>query len=180
MPFAIELLFDPQSDESVRKLGNLLEKKRIPTILNAHGASPHVTLAVFEKFTRNRVIPLLTRLAKKFDPIPFSLSSLGSFPGPEKALFLAPVVTPPLIELHQLLHSSLRGIARGAMDYYRPGQWMPHCTLSMGLSSKEVSRAFEYLQGIPFIQKGLYRRLALAEYHPVKEIYSVPLAKPKG
>ncbi len=177
MPFAIELLFDPQTDRSVRRLGLQLEKRKIPTILKAAGTSPHVTLAVFEQFNSARVIPRLARLARRFNPIPFELSSLGNFPGKERALFLAPVVTPVLLKLHGLLHLSLKGLAKGALAYYLPGRWVPHCTLGMGLTQKELNQAFDFLQKTPYAQKGCYSRLALAEYHPVKEIYSVPFVK---
>lgn len=177
MPFAIELLFDAKTDQAVRKLGNLLEKQKIPTILSAHGASPHVTLAVFDKFDRKRMIPLLDRLAGRFRPIPLALSSLGNFPGSERALFLAPVVTPNLLKLHEILHLSLKGLIQGVLPYYLPGRWVPHCTLGMGLSRKDLTRAFEILQKIPYDQKGVCKRLALAEYPPIQEIYSVPLAK---
>ena len=180
MPFAIELLFDAKTDKSVRRLGNLLEKKGISTILSAHGASPHVTLAVFEKFDRKRMLPLLDRLAGRFRPIPLALSSLGNFPGSERALFLAPVVTPNLLKLHELLHLSLKGLIQGVLPYYLPGRWVPHCTLGMGLSRKDLTRAFEILQKIPYDQKGVYKRLALAEYPPIKEIYAVPLALPRN
>lgn len=179
MPFAIELLFDPKTDKAVRRLGNLLEKKWIPTILSARGASPHVTLAVFEAFNRKRVFHLLDRLAGRFHPIPLALSSLGNFPGSERALFLAPVVTPNLLKLHELLHRSLKELAQGLLPYYLPGRWVPHCTLGMGLSRKDLIRAFDILQKIPYDQKGVFKRLAMAEYPPVKEIYSVSLALPK-
>ncbi len=180
MPFAIELLFDAKTDRAVRRLGHLLEHKKIPTILSARGASPHVTLAVFDQFNQGRLLPRMARLARRFNPIPFDLASLGNFPGKERALFLAPVVTPNLLKLHNLLHISLKGLMKGALSYYIPGRWVPHCTLGMGLTPKELNRAFDFLQKVPYAQKGLYNRLALAEYHPVKEIYSVPLALPKG
>jgi 2'-5' RNA ligase len=180
MPFAIELLFDSRTDKAVRKLGRLLENKKIPTILSAPGASPHLTLAVFDKLKQKRMIPLLDKLARRFNPIPFALASLGNFPGKERALFLAPVVTPDLLKLHQSLHLSMKGLIQGELAYYFPGRWVPHCTLGMGLTLGELNQGFDYLQKLPYAQKGRYTRLALAEYHPVKEIYSVPLALPKG
>jgi len=180
MPFALELLFDSRADKAVRKLGQLLENKKIPTILSAPGASPHLTLAVFERFNRKRLIPLLDRLARRFNPIPFELASLGNFPGKERALFLAPVVTPPLLKLHAELHRSLKDMIRGKLSYYLPGRWIPHCTLGMGLTRAELSNGFEILQKVSYVQRGLYNRLALAEYHPIKELHSVPLALRKG
>jgi 2'-5' RNA ligase len=180
MPFAIELLFDPKTDKSVRRIGERLEKIRIPTILSGEGASPHVTLAVFDKYSRNRIPPLLNHLARRFSPIPFSFSSLGSFPGAERALFLSPVMTPELLKLHSQLHGSIKHLTKGALSYYKPGSWVPHCTLGLGLSKADLTKAFNFLQKTPYSLRGLYNRLALAEYHPVKEIYSVPLALPKG
>jgi 2'-5' RNA ligase len=178
MPFAIELLFDAKTDKAVRRLGNLLEKKKIPTILSARGASPHVSLAVFDEFNRKRVFRLLERLAERFPPTPFELESLGSFTGEDRALFLAPVVTPDLLNLHHRLHLALKNMVKGTLSYYLPGQWVPHCTLGMRFSRKDLTRAFDFLQKTPYGMRGLYNRLALVEYHPVKELYSVHLTGP--
>ncbi len=180
MPFAIELLFDSKTDQSVRKIGKLLEKNKIPTILSGEGASPHVTLAVFDKYSRNKIPPLLNHLARQFNPIPFSFSSLGTFPGAERPLFLSPVMTSDLLKLHAHLHRSIKHLMRGALSHYLPGNWVPHCTLGLGLSKEDLMRAFTFVQKTPYDFRGLYKRLALAEYHPVKEIYSVPLALLKG
>src|SRR5437016_6045901 len=107
MPFAIELFFDTRSDMAVQKLGQLLEKEKITSIFSTLGATPHISLAVFEKYDPRRLHSVLKNFASRFPPAPFSLSSLGTFPGKEGVLFLAPVVTAGLLEIHSRLQGVL-------------------------------------------------------------------------
>jgi 2'-5' RNA ligase len=182
MPFAIELFFDNKSDMAVQKLGQGLEKEKIPTIFSKLGSTPHVSLAVFEQYDPDRLHYLLKNLASRFSPVPFRLSSLGTFPGGEGVLFLAPVVTSWILEIHRCLHQALDKVIEGNWGYYFPGVWVPHCTLSIHLTAKKLARGMEILRAKGFSVQGHYNRLALIEFNPkarshaVRLIYSVPFS----
>ncbi len=180
MPFAIELFFNPASDLAVRKLGEWLEKGKIPTIFPTVGSTPHVSLAVFEQYDPDRLHALLKKLACSFPSEPFRFSSTGIFPGKEGVLFLAPMVTTLLLEIHSWLHRVLPRIVEGSWVYYDPDRWVPHCTLSMNLTHRKLARGVERLCRKNFSIKGRYNRIALVEFgphiKPIRLFYSIPFS----
>ena len=68
------------------------------------------------------------------------------------SLFLAPVVTAPLLAVHVRLNDVLqeRGIVQ--WPHYLPGSWVPHCTLAMNVTPAELSAAAGMLAGFRQIQ----------------------------
>jgi len=61
------------------------------------------------------------------------LTSLGFFLTGVAPAYLAVTPTGRLLSLHEEVHEALGGA--GSWDYYRPGEWVPHCTLAMGVTS---------------------------------------------
>ena len=184
MPFSIELFFDPRSSLAVQQCGEALEAAGIPSIFSTLGAAPHVSLAVFEKYRPERMHATLKKMGAAFPATPFALGSLGSFPSRDGVLFLAPVVTEPLLEIHGWIHRALSKSVEGSWDYYHPGRWTPHCTLCLRLSPKKLGRGLELLKRRTFPIRGRYQRLALVETHPVhikpiRLVYSIPLSGQK-
>ncbi len=179
MPFALYLRFDRDADASVRKLGRDLERHGVPSLFSRPDMSPHVTLAVFEEVDTTRLLPRLKKLAASFAPLPLNLSSLGSFPGAEGVLFLAPLVTPDLLRLHTGLHRSLKGLTQGLWDHYLPGKWVPHCTMGIHLRPKTLLKGFQVLRERNYAISGRSKRLVLVEFHPIQEIFSVPFSGKK-
>ena len=181
MPFAIALFFDTKSDMAVQKLGQFLENEKIPSIFSTQGATPHVSLAVFEQYDPRKLHSVMKNLASSFSPVPFYLSSLGTFPGKEGILFLAPVVTSGLLEMHSRLQNMLNNVIEGNWIYYFPDVWVPHCTLSMHLTARKLTKGMELLRKNAFSIRGRYNRLVLVEFHaapvaPIRLIYSVPFS----
>ena len=184
MPFAIELFFNPPSDLAVRNLGEWIEKGKIPTIFSTQGSTPHVSLAVFEQYNPDRLHALLKKVASSFSPIPFRLSSAATFPGKEGILFLAPVVTSRLLEIHSWLHRALTRVVEGSWFYYYPDAWVPHCTLSVKLPPRKLNQGLDRIRQRDFSVRGRYNRLALVEFgphiKPVRLIYSLPFSGKKA
>ncbi|MEV2267878.1 2'-5' RNA ligase family protein [Nonomuraea africana] len=73
------------------------------------------------------------------------LSSLGLFPGAEGVLFLGATVTHELLTFHNRVHAALANQSIKHWPCYLPGNWVPHCTLAVGLKREEVMRATELL-----------------------------------
>lgn len=183
MPFAIELFFDPKLDMQILGLGQLLEKRGIPTTFATLGATPHLSLAVFDSYGP-QLHSALKKLSASFPVLRVKFSSLGTFPGKEGVLFLAPKIDGTLLEIHEILHRLLPDVAQGNWDYYLPEHWVPHCTLSVHLSPQRL------LQGIELVRKefkatgGRCTRLALVEVDaqmkkPIRLISSIPLSGKK-
>lgn len=103
---------------------------------------PHVSLAVAETITLTD--PSLTaRIAGH--RLNIRMESLGAFAGPQGILFLGVTVTQALLDAHAAIHASITGDGGGPWGHFRPGIWVPHCTLASGLDGHTLAKAFSLL-----------------------------------
>ena len=93
-----------------------------------------VSVPEFDVLIKNWV-PSLSRIT-------LELNHLGRFPATQ-VMFLGVAPTKVLVETHEACHLLLARISRSIWDYYRPGQWVPHCTLGMPIPDESVSHALE-------------------------------------
>ena len=169
MPFAIELLFDSKTNAAVRKIGKRMEINGIPFALNRPGASPHISLAGFNQPRSRKLRTLLKKIALKSRTFSFRLPKAGVFRS-EGVLFLRPDTSAELLKIHSELHGVLRGAVKGSNPNYLPKNWVPHCTLGMGLSPAQIRKAQKILREMKPAIKGACCKLALVEYYPIKEM----------
>ncbi len=101
MPYAVELALDPTSAGVVRRLWRELDAAGITYVARA-GARPHVTLGIWDALEHEDAVAELRRFAAATAPVTLRLASVGLFPG--VAVFLAPTVTPELLDLHARFH----------------------------------------------------------------------------
>ena len=101
--YAIELYFDPAAERALRELIDQLSTRGIRSSRPA-AARPHVSLAVFDRVNVERVSASLGEFARGCSAMRLQLASIGRFPGDEGVVFLAPIVTRELLELHAVLH----------------------------------------------------------------------------
>lgn len=126
MGYAVELFLEDPAAEAIRKLFNLTE-----SLMAQIGASPHVSLAVFDSVDTSTLIDVVHSFAEDTSEFNIRLSSIGIFPGKENVVFLAPVITIELLALHQRFHDRLNAAELISDPYYLPGAWVPHCTITM-------------------------------------------------
>ena len=116
----------------------------------------------------------MKRHADETAPIELSLASVGLFPS--VAVFLAPVVTAQLIDLHAGVHRRLGGMGGGALDHYRPGVWVPHCTLASDLAPEQFASALAIAGRAPLPLECRLVEVGIVEFRPVKQLVSRVLA----
>ena len=81
-------------------------------------------------------------------PLPrLTLSSLGAFVAPEVVLFLGVTPTRELLALNVAVHARLDRAGVSVRPIYRPGSYVPHCTLAMRPGS--LDRALRAMLGAP-------------------------------
>lgn len=134
---AVELLFDPEAEAAVLEVWREIRSRTGSSVLFDLASRPHVTLAVHDE----RDAPQLDRAVRAFaaPATPVVLGSAGTFPGDEGVAFLAPVVTREILGLHSRWHAE----SPGSHDLYRPGRWVPHCTVGILLQGPALSEALE-------------------------------------
>jgi 2'-5' RNA ligase len=169
MPYAIELAPDLSAAAAVRRLWGELEAAGIPSMAQS-GARPHVSLGIWERLERAAFDAELAAFAAATAPLPISLVKVGVFPS--VAVFLAPEVTPALLDLHAGFHHRVGPYGSAPWDHYRPGVWVPHCTIAMDLASDQFPAALEIARRAPLPLEGRLVEIGIVEFRPVKQLVS--------
>jgi hypothetical protein len=98
---------------------------------------PHVSLVVAEDLAVREALTAVRRVPAK--PIGLRIVAAGIFP--EGNLFLAPTVTPALLQEQRRVHDSIEPLAVGPWPYFMPGAWTPHITMAWTLAPDQIGPA---------------------------------------
>jgi 2'-5' RNA ligase len=128
------LYFDDFTEKRVRQAWDALDRYGIPSAGSTYEESyrPHITLAILNTPYPEQAAARLRAPLANVSGLPVSMTALGFFLTNKAPAYLAVAPTTALLKLHESVHSAL-----GAMEtwsYYRPGNWMPHCTLAMDVA----------------------------------------------
>ncbi len=142
----------------------------IPWYINEAGISMEVYFYFFfYRFPLNH-FPVLLRHRP-----PLSIESLGIFPGEQSLVFLAPIVSPGLLDLHREVHQLLQGAGAFPAPYYLPGHWTPHCALATRVPPHLVSQVVAIGRGISFPLHIRIEEIGVIAYPPVKHLFAFRL-----
>lgn len=163
--YAVELYFDAKTEATITSAWDLVVAEGVGDDLGAIGFRPHITLSICEELP-DPVASLaeLRQLCADSLPLSVTLASLGLFPG--TVLFLAPVMTLPLLKLHQRVWRLLEGLSDGVSPLYAPGRWVPHATLSLNLRPDEVPRAVQAAATVSLPLEGQLVEVGLSSAKP--------------
>ena len=138
MVHSVELVFDPDTEASVRHIWDWLREAGIPS--QAPASRPHSTLTVAERIDPE-VDELLATLLPRF---PFACR-IGAplFFGRAKAVLARLVVpTVELLDVHaEVYRMCLPHLSPGPMPNALPGQWTAHVTLARRVVPAQLGRA---------------------------------------
>lgn len=148
MVAALELHLDVPSTRRIRNLWHALEADGVPTLASLQNERhrPHVSLVAASRLDPAGVADALDGLAVGRG-LTLDLDFVGQFVG--RVLWLGVTATEELIAHHRAVLDRLTGAGVDVWEHYRPGRWVPHCTLSMrvpnALMSAAVRRCLEML-----------------------------------
>ena len=163
MNFAVELCFDERTDARIRELWERIEAAGLPSRLLEFGHTPHVSLGVCAELDWRAFAPRLTEFAAREPRLHATLISLGTFANREGVVFLGLINTPELLALHARFDALFVAHAREPRDYYRPGRWVPHCTLSTALDSTQVAAALRVCMDVVLPIQASFESIAVVE-----------------
>jgi hypothetical protein len=134
---AVCLLFDREADHAVRQLWARLEAGGIPTLLtHTHGVHvPHVSYAVYRTFDVDAVLAAVAALPAGA-PMSLRFDAVGLFRRRRGALVAASTVD--LLRRQEAVVAAGGEAGADLHRYYRPGQWVPHCSLSTGVRRRDM------------------------------------------
>lgn len=174
MPFALQLFVDPVSDTAVRSLWEELASTGLSSMRDS-GNRPHFSLALYRELIVPVCTGLLASFAETHAPFALSIESLGIFPGEQSLVFLAPIVSPGLLDLPREVHQLLQGAGAFPAPYYLPGHWTPHCALATRVPPHLVSQVVAIGLGISFPLHIRIEEIGVIEYPPVKHLFAFRL-----
>lgn len=144
--FSVELYLDPESEEAIVRLRDAIDARLGRTLPQGR---PHLTLGACRELDMEVHTAQFQAVGGSAAGDSIEFSSLGLFLGGRSVLFLAPVVTGPLLALHRNVHDRLRQISFETADLYHPGRWVPHCTLVAELTHPELASAIDIVSTLP-------------------------------
>ncbi|TPG18977.1 2'-5' RNA ligase family protein [Pedococcus bigeumensis] len=148
MALAVCLLFDPDTDRAIRQLWAALEETGIGTLLShTHGRHvPHLSYAVLRTFDVEAVASALDDLPGG-PALDLRFDAVGLFPRGRAALL--PAATSALLARQHEVVTAVTNTGADLHWHYRPGRWIPHCSLTTGTSRELLPtvavRAFDVL-----------------------------------
>ncbi|GIF73832.1 2'-5' RNA ligase family protein [Asanoa siamensis] len=148
MVAALELYLDTTATRRLRTLWRALEAEGIPTLASLQDSKhrPHVSLAAASRLAPDEVVAALGD-APLGRGLALDMDFVGQFVG--RVLWLGVTPTPALLDLHREAHERLAKGGIEVWEHYRPGRWVPHCTVSLRvpnpLMGPAVRRCLEIL-----------------------------------
>ncbi|WP_456274566.1 2'-5' RNA ligase family protein [Bacillus sp. AK031] len=135
-------LFDEHTGNKIRTIWEELKEQSISFYAEeVVDRKPHITLASYKEMNEAEFSKKMAEIYKAQSCVDISFPSLGSFLN-SGALYLAPLVTNELLDLHKRHHEQFACINHYAQTLYSPNQWIPHCTLANRLTQEKLSQAF--------------------------------------
>lgn len=93
-------------------------------------SATYLSLAVYDALDAGPFAAELEGFAAGLRVLPVTLAAIDIFTQ-QGVLYLAPVVTEPLLQLHRRFHETFAASSRDCWEHYHPTRWVPHVTLAM-------------------------------------------------
>jgi len=134
------LFLDDESEKTIRRYWSVLRTRGISSPLTRSGGKPHLTLAIWEELDIRLILEDLEDFAAAHSVFPVTFSSIATFGLESGTVFLGPVITPQLISVHSRIYRIFNDLQDSSENLYRPGCWVPHSSLALGLPPEELPR----------------------------------------
>lgn len=140
MPRGVVLWPDANTAAVVRHLWDAMGDRGLPSLsTHTHGLhKPHCSLTVAEELPADEALGAVGVVPAQ--PIPLLVGAVSVFP-PNGVLVLACVANQQLLTEQRRVHRALASLAVDPWPYYECDAWIPHITLSMGLTPEELAVA---------------------------------------
>ncbi len=168
MGYAIELIFDSDSEMQISELIRLPEINGIENELTKFDTTPHITLTVSDQIDTERVVEFVDTI--NIPKLEILFCGLGSFVGSDNTIFLIPKVTKDLLNLQEVVHKEL-SLYYKLWNYYHPERWIPHCTVAMGISGTLFNKTFMLLQSSIKPIQARVDKIRLIRFHPEEVLF---------
>jgi len=175
--FAIELYLDEEAESRVLAFRDMIYRDGVKPVQGLMNDKPHVSLAVFPKVDGGNLLDVTAEFAATLTRFNFRLGAVGTFPTSDNVLFLYPVPSPRLLEVHAELHARLFYAGMESSSYYRPGNWVPHLTLEFNIAREELCQSVGIFKENFTPITGEFTQLGVVRFRPIEYLGSYDLRK---
>ncbi len=169
------LYFDPDTELRLKLLWQRLADEGISSAMVSSDLRPHLSLAGVEGVDCAELRHELAAFAQQTPPLHISLAAVGIFPGEEGVVYIAPVVTSGLLALHQRFHARLEELGYRTIPHYRPGVWVPHCTVAIQLPPDKIPAAVDICCRSDVFGPAQLVEVGAVQVSPAYEVCGYPL-----
>ncbi len=142
--YAVVAFLDHETEKMINDVWKQLKLKQISNYgEESKNRRAHITIASYNAVPEQEMIDGLTQFYNCIPRVDLELTNLGTFLE-SRTLFISPAPTPDLIHLHQAYHHAFQKFDDGAGSLYKPGNWVPHCTIASRLEGESLTQAFSY------------------------------------
>jgi 2'-5' RNA ligase len=135
---AVCLLLDAASDRAVRRLWERLERLDgvdTPATHTHQRHVPHLSYAVLRTYDVDAVLAAVSALPPAA-PVTLAFDAVALFPRRRAAL--VPAATTDLLARQAAVVEAARRTGADLHRHYRPGRWVPHCSIATGVRRASV------------------------------------------
>ncbi len=145
MGFALSLRSDNASALAVAALWDRVGAFEETPSMRALDYPPHLTLAIYDSDDVSEQAACAAVAEAVVGQVALRISfDIRTFQGPPLVLWLAPETKEPLLRLHRAIHSKIDPTL--CRSYYRPGHWIPHCTLGTRIRDERNHDALAFAE----------------------------------
>lgn len=179
MQYAIELYYDNETEKQLSDLSKRIADEKISTKFLEWKTRPHLTLACFNDVDEICCIDKLKTFAQNHKTMPAYIGSVGMF-NDTKTVFVSPVMNSGMYQFQRELHEVLQDFDSNGWEWYRPNQWVPHCTIA--LTGDDENEAFYRASDVLLHEfrkiSGEFVSIGLVKItFPVEEIFTVNMSR---
>lgn len=175
MPYAIVVFFDKSQSSPIENVIEELAIKNVsPFMFN--NSIPHITLAIYDEINGKHSEEIINNFAYKFKPPSLMFSHIGLFRSKMNGIFAAPIVTESLLQFHKHFHDHFSGEGINSWVSYKPGNWVPHCTLGFDVAYDKIDAAFSICKSLKLPISISIASIGIMEFEPVQEIFRAPFS----
>ncbi len=142
MKCAISLKAVNHTADRIRALWDQVAVYEAVPSMAALNYPPHITLAVYQEIDLDLLKVALRKACMETAAVYLSFTSLRFFDGDPIVLWACPSPSPALIQLHAAVHACIDSAK--CDPHYRPGAWIPHCTLGTQIEYVHRAEAIEF------------------------------------
>jgi 2'-5' RNA ligase len=177
MSYAVVFYLDPIKAAPLQAVINELGSKNIAPYMHNIQLQPHITLAIYDRLECQVCEQKIAAFAKEVHGFNLLFSSIGIFDNTNPVVFAAPTLTRALLELHQRLHTLLEDEAHHPWEIYKPGLWVPHCSLAVEFPQQNLYQALEICLQLELPLQVPVSTLGVMQFEPISPLYDYPLKK---